>query len=102
MQIIDACAKGNLARFVNHSCDPNCRTEKVLPIETLHINLYTSLALTSICHELQHLMCFERVIEIDHIGFLHMTFNPTIKEYTNKTNLIPFALSGIFHLDPIT
>ncbi|KAH7424119.1 hypothetical protein KP509_12G090900 [Ceratopteris richardii] len=27
-EIIDACYKGNLGRFINHSCDPNCRTEK--------------------------------------------------------------------------
>ncbi|XP_043714929.1 uncharacterized protein LOC122663308 [Telopea speciosissima] len=27
-EIIDACAKGNLGRFINHSCEPNCRTEK--------------------------------------------------------------------------
>ncbi|KAI4337862.1 hypothetical protein L6164_016231 [Bauhinia variegata] len=27
-EVIDASAKGNLGRFINHSCDPNCLTEK--------------------------------------------------------------------------
>nr|XP_024365673.1 histone-lysine N-methyltransferase ASHH2-like isoform X2 [Physcomitrium patens] len=27
-EIIDACSKGNLGRFINHSCEPNCQTEK--------------------------------------------------------------------------
>ncbi|MCO5590540.1 hypothetical protein L7F22_044511 [Adiantum nelumboides] len=27
-EIIDACYKGNLGRFINHSCKPNCTTEK--------------------------------------------------------------------------
>jgi SET domain-containing protein len=27
-EVIDAAAKGSDARFVNHSCDPNCHIEK--------------------------------------------------------------------------
>lgn len=28
-EIIDATEKGNITRFVNHSCEPSCETQKV-------------------------------------------------------------------------
>lgn len=27
-EVIDPSERGNLGRFINHSCDPNCTTEK--------------------------------------------------------------------------
>ncbi|KAJ4966706.1 hypothetical protein NE237_018555 [Protea cynaroides] len=39
-EIIDACAKGNLGRFINHSCEPNCRTEKWMVNGEICIGLF--------------------------------------------------------------
>lgn len=41
-ELIDATLKGSNSRFLNHSCDPNCETQKVS--ENLHC-IYTYL-----CH----------------------------------------------------
>lgn len=38
--IIDAGSKGNLARFMNHSCDPNCQTQKWLVNSLIRIGLF--------------------------------------------------------------
>ncbi|KAE8647263.1 histone-lysine N-methyltransferase ASHH2 isoform X1 [Cucumis sativus] len=39
-EVIDACGKGNLGRFINHSCDPNCRTEKWMVNGEICIGLF--------------------------------------------------------------
>ncbi|OMO57166.1 hypothetical protein COLO4_35487 [Corchorus olitorius] len=39
-EVIDACVKGNLGRFINHSCDPNCRTEKWMVDGEICIGLF--------------------------------------------------------------
>lgn len=38
LQIIDATLKGNCSRFMNHSCEPNCETQKVSALD-LHCGL---------------------------------------------------------------
>ena len=37
---VDATLKGGFARFINHSCDPNCKAQTVLNGDKLHIVLY--------------------------------------------------------------
>ena len=39
-QIIDATRKGNLSRFMNHSCNPNCATQKWIVQGRLRIGLF--------------------------------------------------------------
>lgn len=39
-QILDATRKGNLARFMNHSCSPNCATQKWIVNGQVHIGLF--------------------------------------------------------------
>ncbi|PON60140.1 Methyltransferase [Parasponia andersonii] len=39
-EVIDACIKGNKGRFINHSCDPNCQTEKWMVNGEICIGLF--------------------------------------------------------------
>ncbi|DBB04664.1 hypothetical protein WJX77_006462 [Trebouxia sp. C0004] len=41
-EVIDACRKGALGRFINHSCDPNCETQKWLVHGELAIGLFAT------------------------------------------------------------
>ena len=38
---IDATSKGNISRFFNHSCDPNCETQKWTVNGELRIGFFT-------------------------------------------------------------
>lgn len=37
--IIDATTKGNISRFINHSCEPNAETQKVISKGFIHKEL---------------------------------------------------------------
>uniref|UniRef100_A0A803QKC0 Histone-lysine N-methyltransferase ASHH2 n=1 Tax=Cannabis sativa TaxID=3483 RepID=A0A803QKC0_CANSA len=39
-EVIDACVKGNKGRFINHSCEPNCQTEKWMVNGEICIGLF--------------------------------------------------------------
>lgn len=41
-QIIDATCRGNLSRFMNHSCAPNCETQKWIVGGRMRIGLFTT------------------------------------------------------------
>ncbi|KAL0144875.1 hypothetical protein V8B55DRAFT_1456632 [Mucor lusitanicus] len=41
-EVIDACTKGTEARFINHSCDPNCHIEKWCRGGEAHFGVFAS------------------------------------------------------------
>ena len=40
-EIIDATKYGNMARFINHSCDPNCQTQKWTVLGEVCVGIYS-------------------------------------------------------------
>lgn len=39
-ETIDACYKGNLSRFINHSCEPNCATQKWQVMGEIRVGIF--------------------------------------------------------------
>uniref|UniRef100_A0A671M4G0 [histone H3]-lysine(36) N-trimethyltransferase n=1 Tax=Sinocyclocheilus anshuiensis TaxID=1608454 RepID=A0A671M4G0_9TELE len=46
-EIIDATLKGNCSRFMNHSCEPNCETQKWTVNGQLRVGFFTTKAVTA-------------------------------------------------------
>lgn len=59
VQVIDACRRGNRARFINHSCEPNCETQKWVVKGELKIGFFATKDI-AVGEELQFDYNFER------------------------------------------
>jgi histone-lysine N-methyltransferase SETD2/UMP-CMP kinase len=40
-EVIDPTYSGNIARFINHSCDPNCQTRKWTVLNEVCVGIFT-------------------------------------------------------------
>jgi SET domain-containing protein len=41
-EVIDPTYKGNMARFINHSCDPNCETQKWNVLGEISVGIFAT------------------------------------------------------------
>jgi len=61
-EILDASRKGNFARFLNHSCEPNCQLQKWVVGNELRMGIFTTREVSA-----DEELCFD--YKIDRYGY---------------------------------
>ena len=101
-RIIDAGPKGNLSRFMNHSCDPNCETQKWMVNGDVRVGLFA-------LHDIPagkshgHLYMYVKGVTIydKRLPLFMMCCHPTVNGYVwvslyTLHNILPINSTNLF------